>query len=174
MPERITNIEKGSAGQWNYTVSGTTPWRIYRDGRLLSTVTSTTFGIQTNDADEPPAIEVLDSTDSFTPVTVANPQYATLQWRGRPEAESYLIQRFDDPTYTDLITIPHDAVRYYSIDTGVIDDQDTGTFAVRVVDSEDVESDVIEFDVFIVRNPDPPSIDISYDEGTTTLTVSAS
>ena len=92
----IATVTKIGDFSYLYEWSGTSPFRVYRDGKQLfngETTTETSLIVYTSDLYEPPILEVLDANDVYTPQTMLYPPFITLQWRGVTDASYYIVER---------------------------------------------------------------------------------
>ena len=102
MAASITNIAQTGYTSWMYEWSGTSPFRVFREGIQVigqdgNTTTRTSYTFENSDTQEPPAIEVFDSTESASVAeTVTNPPVGIIQWRMVRAAAHYNIQRYVD------------------------------------------------------------------------------
>lgn len=179
MAAAITSITRIAPLTWKFVWSGTAPYYVVRNGVLIFSAATerTEWLFENDDNEEPPAIEVYDSTQVATALSqIANPPYGLLQWWHASSAAYYLVQKeVTDGAATYWKTVPplviDLGVGYYQYDTGVLDDETTTTFRVMAVDEQGGQNP-IEFDIPMVRNPDPPSISISYSASTGNATIS--
>ena len=178
MAATITNILKVSPGAWRYMWSGTAPYFVYRKGvALLQWTNLTQLIVEGTDDQEPPAIEVQDSTDLDSTVEqLNNPPYATLQWFMAENAQSYVVQQKHTTggveTWSTIRVLFERGHGYYVVATPILDDVTEHEFRVVAVDAVGNQT-AIGFTVFMVRNPDPPRVTMSYSAATGLLTVSA-
>ena len=180
----ITSIKKSGGASFTYEWTGVAPYRLYQSGVLLTdntiggtvldgaTTNSTSRVFQSTDKYEPPAIEVLDAEDG-TAQSIANPPYAILQWRGMSNAYSYKVYEKVGSSWKQRNTYLENGQGYYKHATGVLADCTAHEWKVQAFDVEGGASGELKFDVFMVRNPDPPRINIAWSETTHKFTVSA-
>lgn len=178
MATTLSPPTKAGPAAWRYAWSGTSPFYVYRDGKNvfgISSTTKTEWIFENRDPYEPPVVEVIDSTETTADVEqVEHPPYAILQWRGAANAVQYVLQEYDSDTglWKTWQSVRETGAGYYSFQTPVLDDQTTHTWRVVAMDAAENESYIVHT-LYMVRNPDPPTIDISYDAGTGDVTVSA-
>lgn len=180
MAASITSITKSATRGWIYTWTGTSPYHVYRSGKDVYgrpvTFTSATF--INDDNEEPPIIEVIDSTQTSANVqTFLYPTYAILQWRGAAWAQYYRVElKSTDGNgtvfYTEKQKIAHRTIGYYTFATGDLDDETDYDWRVVAIDSQGNENPV-HYQFFFVRSPAAPSISLSYSAATGNLTVAA-
>jgi len=186
MANRLTNIERIGYGVWRFTWSGTSPYRVYKDGRLVrgkmlgeddpyaETTTNTSMTVSTDDNDQPPQVEVLDSTDG-TANQVAYPPYASISWRGSEHADRYSIQEYSGGAWSEIASVRERGdAGYYLWQSQALTDCTTHQFRVFAVNDDDSESGEVDIDIEIVRNPATPDASYSYDSGTGNVTVTIS
>lgn len=178
MASSITSITKVAPGHWRYVWTGTSPYYVYKDGHLFFNATTRTEWIFDNTSNyEPPVIEVRDSTEATTTIEqLNNPPYATLQWFMAANAAYYIIQEYvtvgSSGSWVTRKNLFEDGSEYYTYQTPVLDDVTTATWRVLAVDKHNTYNPVT-FEIYMVRNPDPPDIALSYSAATGNLTVSA-
>lgn len=180
MAASITSVTKIAPLTWRYAWSGTAPFYVIRNGRLVHPfgTTKTSWIFQNEDNEEPPVVEVYDSTEaSMAADQLVNPPYALLQWWHATGAAYYVVQEQDNAsgvaTWTNRPPIVIDkGVGYYTFSTGTLDDETPTSFRVIAYDVNG-ETATIGFDIVMVRNPDAPSISLSYNAATGNLTASA-
>jgi len=159
------------AGVWRYTWTGTAPFRVFRYDtyEYQYTETELTELTVTSATTEPPAIEVFDSTETADPTGLTYPAKAILQWRGYKYASYYSIQKYNGSTYDEVSQVGETGRGYYQF-TAPIPSDDTATDVYRVV-NVDISGATTNTDVqvTIIRNPDPPLIEATYDSNTNTI-----
>ncbi len=175
MPIAFTNITKVGSQSWRFEWAATTsPYRVYWNGTLLDTVTALEYIIEENGyLTEPPALEVLDANDTDDAENIAYPPRLVIQWRQVSDVLSYGVREKVGATWTARATVGENNLGYYRHETPALDDITTADWRVVAIDSLGNESDPLEFDAFVVRNPDPPDITITYDPVNEELDVAA-
>jgi len=175
MAATITSITKTGYSSWLFTWTGTEPFYVWRDGVLvLDGVSDTETIIEGTDAEEPPAIQVLDSTETDDPLTVAYPPFGLLQWRGDAAVSYYRVDRYVGAAWVTYITVGESGDGgYYSAKTPALVDAVAAQWRIIAVDSVGNESEPLPFTFSITKHPDPPVIDMSYSDGTGLLTIEA-
>jgi hypothetical protein len=167
-------VETLAAGAWEYAWAGTAPFDVYRDGaQILDQTTRTALVVEGGDPYEPPALEVRDANDTGLAESVEYAPCLTFQWRGTANAEYYLIQQYSGGGWVTRKVLMESGRGYYQDTTGPLADATTHEWRVIAVDSQGGESQPLELDVLLVRNPPPPSIGITYNSGTGQITVAA-
>jgi hypothetical protein len=158
-------IEKTGAASWHFEWTATTaPYRIYLDGRLVSTVTSAEYDYEGRAyGTYPPPLEVLDANDSTTAQNLDYSPRLTLQWRGVTGTAYYVVEYYADAAWTRVdLQIPETGFGYYNYQTPVLTDVTTAQWRVLAVDAYANESDPLAFSALIVRNPDTPDVTMTY------------
>lgn len=179
MAGSITSITKPAPYSWKFVWTGTSPYYVIRKGVLVfpPSTTRTEWIFDHDDDQEPPVVEVYDSTQvSTASVQLTNPPYGMLQWWHAENAAYYLVQKeVTDGAATYWVNVPpliiDLGVGYYQYETPALSDETTTSYRVVAVDQNGAQN-LVEFDIPMVRNPDPPRITISYDAGTGNATVS--
>lgn len=168
---------KKSYGVWEYTWSGTAPFRVFSYGTytyLLEDSDETSIFLSSGNNVEPPAIAVFDSTETGDPEGVTYPSQVILQWRGYHYAASYRVEQETAPsTYTEIQNYAEDGRGYYKFTTQVsADDVETLSYRVVTIDKSGAETDT-DVERIVVRNPSPPLCTYTYNAGTGNLTIAA-
>lgn len=181
MAASIDTITNEGGARWRFEISGTQPFRWFLDGERIAFDNDDEDGaspttdriIEGEDTEEPPAVEILDSTETQTPENLLNPMRVKIQWRGVTGTDVYIISRKVDGIFTQIKAVGHDERRgYYQYQTPIYDNG-TETFRIVADDGRGNTSTPLDYDVFIVRNPAPPSISASYSPVTGDLTISS-
>jgi len=172
---RIIDVEKIGAQSWRYTwAEGLSPYSIWYKGILWDRVDATEYIIEeTGAANEPPAIEVLDSSPGATAEQELYPPLLILQWRGVDGVDRYQIQEKVFGTWTTRHTVLETGLGYYQYKTPALADVTLAKWRVRAIDEWDNPSAALNFDAFIVSNPEPPAITMTYDSGTGLVTIAS-
>lgn len=180
----INRVKKVGASAWRFNYSGTGPYSIYYRGSLLEEGREEDWYIYDGlglEA-EPPALEIIDSTQSESDVaTVQRPGNGILQWRRQLDANFYKVQKFVSSVWVNFFPIIiEDGRGYYQFDTGQLFDNavllaapSSDLFRVIVVDGQGNESVEIEFELIGRRIPDPLEVTVTYDEITNKFTIAA-
>ena len=158
-----------------YTWSGTAPYTVYLKGdAVLQNTDQTEYTAQWTDAlVEPPAIEVIDSTESAATLQqVLHSPKITLQFRGRRTNSYYVAQLWDGAAWAYDVTIIEDGRGYYQVDAGFCETADY-LFRVTPYDASGTAGTPLQFSIFHHTNPTPPELSYTYDSGTGNLTVDA-
>lgn len=167
-------IEKVQAETWRFEWTGTAPFRIHRNGLLEETTDNLNKTIEfPDDSEEPPALEVLDANDTATPENFKNPVFARIQWRSVPNTDLYFVQQKVGTSFLSRQSFTDNGEGYFKFDSEPLVDEANTDFRVIAVDKTGNQSAVVDFDTFIVRNPDPPKITIVFNSGTTSFDISA-
>jgi len=153
---------------------GLSPYSIWYKGILWDRVDATEYIIEeTGAANEPPAIEVLDSSPGATAEQELYPPLLILQWRGVDGVDRYQIQEKVFGTWTTRHTVLETGLGYYQYKTPALADVTLAKWRVRAIDEWDNPSAALNFDAFIVSNPEPPAITMTYDSGTGLVTIAS-
>lgn len=157
-----------------YYWSGVAPYDVWLDGvKVLAGSTLTNYAAQTTDGttNPLPAIEVLDSTDT---ITAESKQYSPLvyfQWRGQSDASYYQVQQNIDAAWTPMAMIKEDGGGYYNFESTAQTDGIDAEFRVVPFDTRGYQGLPLPVTHRVTRNPAPPAVAYSYDDGTGNLTV---
>lgn len=159
---------------WKFLLSGTAPFTLYGPGGQIGAETSETSIILEGDDDyEPPLLQILDSASTDTVYETENPSVICLQWRGDSSHSYYEVQESVAGTWTHRRIMVENGQGYYEYQTLPLDDVTTATWRVLAYDSQENVGRSMEFNVLVVRNPEPPVVWITYNAVTGNATVSA-
>ena len=167
-------VEKLATLAWMYTWAGTAPFDVWLSGEKVRNQTSdTTIIVEGADSEEPPAIEVRDANDTGLAESQEYSPLLTFQWRGNTDSIRYLVQESVSSVWTTRKPIRESGLGYYRDTTLALADATAANWRVIAEDESGNQSQPLLIEVFIVRNPSPPSIDITYSSGTGLATVAA-
>lgn len=172
----IPTTERLGSYAVKYSWSGTAPYDVYQDGKLVLDQTSLTQYIaQTTDGttNPLPAIEILDDTDTVTADSILYSPRVRFQWRGQSDAVLYIVQEYVSGTWTARGSVNEDGRGYYDFETQALADDTTAQWRVLPQDNNGYQGEPLPFSFYVVRNPAPPAVTFSYSAGTSNLTVSA-
>lgn len=180
MAASITSISKVAPFTWRFAWSGTSPFYVVRNGRpvFVPNTTKTEHIFDHDDNEEPPIVEVYDSTETESAsAQMVNPPYMLMQWYHATDAKYYIAQQRETvgsnyQWITRKPTIFARGVGYYQFATPMLDDESEHVWRIMALDDIGNSSQV-EFTMTMVRNPDAPGISLAYNAGTGNLTVSA-
>ncbi len=149
---------------------GSPTYRIYRDGVLVSTQTTTEYTLTISDG-YAPVIEILDDATEAQP---AFPGVLVLGWRNDADAAQYKIEEYAAGVWVLRETVVLDSeVAWQSYTTPALADETSHTWRVTPVDAAGNSGTAISFVVLMVRHPDVPDVLMTYSSGTAQVTVSA-
>ena len=180
MAQRITTVVRLDAnGTWQYEFTGTPPFALYRLGRLLAPTTfeDVDAGYTTNDTTrifidgteyEPPMLEVLDSTDSYTPDNVLYPAYLILQWREAANAVQYRVDRYVGAAWVRQQYITASNAGYYTYETPALIDGESYQYRVVPINAAGDDLIPVAYSTDMVTIPEAPSVVISCAAGVVT------
>ena len=174
----FSDITRVGGSAWKFTPVGTAPFNYYLRGKLiipLSLATSVVVNHPEGSTTEPPALEVIDSTETDLPDSTQYPGYLTIQWEQVDEAEYYLVQRTESAAWVDKAQVRESGLGYYKHTTGTIPDGSSEAWRVVAVDSDGNDSEALSMTFTMICHPDPPDIELSYEliTGVGYVTVSA-
>lgn len=166
----FNSIQNIGINQWQFSWSGTAPFRVYLDGVYFGETSSTSLSISyRKNGDEAPALEIYDSTDSTVAQNTLYPSRMNLQWRGISGVFYYRIDQYVDSEWTEIDRIPHSGEGYYLYLTEKLADETEHQFRIVAVTNDGGESLPLSFPGFIIKNPDPPQVNFSYAAGQLTI-----
>jgi len=175
MSATVTSITKAGSYAWRYDYSGTSPFDIYYNGEVIaSQTTDTAIILNHTDAYEPPALEIIDADDTDTPESVRYSPLFIGQFRGDPDMSYYLVEQYVDAAWTQIAQIPEDGLGgYRKFQSTALADVTTHSFRVTPYDADDNAGYPLQYDIFMIRNPEPPSVTVTYAAGTITIAARA-
>ncbi len=150
---------------WKFTwTAGTPDYEIWLDGILLDTVTPEEFiftcpGFDSN----PPPLEIVEV--SQIPDSEIHPPFLILQWREITLAKYYVLQFFTGVIFQIQKFIIGDLTGYIKEETPPQLDDTEVQWRITTLDEFDNAGASINFIVDIVKNPDPPAVNITFAAG---------
>lgn len=146
---------------------------LWQDGVFLFSTGAASAQVPTQ-VPSSPVFSVLDDPD-VAPVNVF-PASVVLQWQ-RPvdlAVLEYLVEEFVAAAWVERARIKAEADLWqYSFRSRALEDVTTHQFRVTPLGVNGNAGTPREYSVFMVRNPDPPAVEYSYDPDTKEITVSA-
>ena len=168
-------LSRGVEDTYRFTWSSTLPtptYYIFRDGVALTPGgTTETELIVSAPSGEGVIVEVLDDANA-RPTRVFSGR-ATLGWDASAGAGKYRVEEFVASAWTLRQLVFDTEKSWYTWQSIVLADSTSHRFRVVPVGLNGVDGMPIDFDIFIVRYPDPAEAVQSYDAGTGLLTLSA-
>ena len=155
------SIQQISDTTWLFSWSGAGPWNIYLEGVLLKGNTTATTHELTGGSIDAPSLEVVLTTDEAQNVTYA--PRIVLQWEKSSDSAAYRIYSYISSTWKQVGRITESGnQRYYRYTTPSIADGTTYNYRVVPVNKYETEGTPLSFEVFHVRNPRTPAVDVTY------------
>jgi hypothetical protein len=144
-------------------------YRVYRNGRLVMQ-TRRSSAVFAMPAGEPHMIEILDSV-ADVPKKYGRP-FAHLGWSATATATHYIVEQYVDDEWVLVATVQETGKqRWHSLLSALADDT-THQFRVTAVSRAGTGTPTT-VSYTLVRAPDPPYVDVTYDSGTGNVTVAA-
>lgn len=140
---------------------------IYLDGNLIAETKQTEYTIAVN-LDEVSLIEILDDPDA-SPMQVF-PGKARLGWFFVEGTDYYRVDEYINETWVERRRLPENN-GYLQWESRFLEDGQTHLFHVVPIGINGNEGEAKQFAVLMVRRPDVPDVDYSYNEGTGNVTV---
>ena len=154
-----------SQWMWSYTSGIADPtFRVWHHGDLIDESERTDALI---DSVTEPVVEVFD--DTTEPNQVAYPGRAVLQWYSIVGAGWYKIEQFVSGSWTLRDYLQDYGLGWYSWRSDWLDDVTTHQFRVTPMDADRNAGTAVAFSIFICRNPDTPTVALSYASGNLTV-----
>lgn len=170
-PVDLTTIKMGFVSSLTPPI----PFRVYSGGALIASWSApTTAGeiLLTIPPGDAPFVEVLD-------VACANPKVAypgriTLQWTAVSGAARYRIDEYVASVWTERSTLADNGEGSFSWVSRWLEDVTTHQFRIVPISSAANEGTPITQTVLMVRHPNPPDVEYTYDGAVDqTVTISA-
>jgi hypothetical protein len=172
--ESVTQVGVDSweiAWSSDQVIDANNPYRVYEDGVLIATQTAETLVVQASAARRP-VYEILDDADAVP--QPGYPAYAILSWYLDEDAAFYRIEQFDGSTWNVVATIALDLSTSFQFwESPILADLSTAQYRVRGIDGAGNDGTAVEFTVFMVRHPDAPDVEMSFNSGPRTVTIAA-
>mgnify|MGYP007083423847 FL=1 len=150
-----------SRWEFSYSSDQASPtFRVYHEGLLIDESARTTVQVQ---SDTEPVIEVYDATT--TPSQWTYPGRVRLQWYHQADADAYRVYEYVNSTWLERITLQDHGPAYHQWQSRWLSDVTTAQFRVVALDTLRNEGTEVDLNVFIVRNPDPPQVTVTYSGG---------
>lgn len=140
------------------------PFRVYMGGALIASWTAPTTAGEINltiPEGDSPFVEVLDT--ACQNPEIAFPGRVTLQWTTVSGAGSYRIDEYVDSVWTARATLTDNGEGSFSWISRWLEDVTTHQFRVVPISSALNEGTPISLPILMVRHPDPPSVEYTYD-----------
>lgn len=157
---------------WTSDLTPPVDFRVYREGRLVSSFTSATGAgelLLSIPSGDHPFIEILDD-DNAIP-SIAFPGRPTLQWLSVSGTSYYRVDEYVSAVWTERRIIPEDGRGVYRFQTRWLPDVTQAQFRVVPVGENGNEGTAKAFTFTVVRHPDQPSVSYTYSSGTAKVTI---
>jgi len=154
---------------WTSNLDDPTFW-VYRNG-VLATVTKATSVTWSVDPAEELVVEVLD--DANAKPARSFPGRFTLHWQGTAGVDHYRIEESVSGVWTTRGRVADIGQNYFRWVSRWLEDETTHQFRIIPVGTNKNEGTPKTFSALMVRNPDVPDVNWSYDAGTKKVTISA-
>lgn len=154
--------------RWETDLRG--PFSIYLDGVEVKTTYAKRSIVHVDD--EHSVIDVLSAEETEDVDPVASARFR-LRWSAATLADYYRVQRYIDSSWTTIAEIPDRGQSAFEFVTGPLDDDQSHQFRVYAVRTNGTPSAALEIIREMVRDPDPPDVDLAYNDGSGTVTISA-
>ncbi len=157
-----------------YAWTGTAPFDIWCNGeKILNQTTTTSTVVQFPSETVPHAIEVRDADSVGVANSVKYSPRIRLQWRGQSGVDYYKVQAYLSAEWSTRQIVRENGKGYYMFTTIAQADASTVQWRIVPVDYRKYEGEPVTFSHYVVRNPEPPDVALSYAAGTGLLTVAA-
>lgn len=156
---------------WSSSLGGTPTFYVYANGLLVQTSTATSwtwFGVRGRQV----VIEVFDVAPPHTPAAVPAGQ-TRLCWYEQDGVEEWSVEQMVAGVWTEVLVLPDTDNWFYTYLSDYLADGAFHRFRVRPVFNLTHYGEPLEFGVFMVRHPDTPAVDYTYNSGPKTLTIAA-
>lgn len=148
---------------------GTPTFYVWKDGRFYASTTAATLIVPVPEGSYP-VFDVFD--DAADQPTWTLPDTLLLQWAGLgSSAASYRVEQYVGAAWVTRSIEPERGRAYYQWRSPRLADQTACQFRVVAVGPDGNETVSATYAATMVRQPDPPAVALSYDEGTGDVTV---
>jgi hypothetical protein len=152
-------------------ISDANPYRIYQDGVLIATQTAASLVVQAP-ASQVPVFEILDDADAVP--QPGYPAYSILSWTLDDDVSLYRIEEYDGAAWNEVATVSPDRTSsFQSWQSETLDDLSTTQYRVLGIDAAGNEGTPTTFTVFMVRHPDAPDVEMTFNTSPRTVTIAA-
>lgn len=157
---------------WSSNLSDQT-FRVYQDGTLIAQTTDTSI-LLVVPAGSNPVIDVLDDDTPDAPgASTRRSGHVTLIWPDIADTASYLVEHNDGGGWVELGTVEDDGSSQFQFRTGYLADMTTHQFRITPTGTNGNTGSVVTVSLLMVRHPDPPAVESTWDSGTSTFTVAS-
>lgn len=157
---------------WETTAPAPLVFRVYVGGVLVASIPSSTSSASTIlhiGAGDSPFVEVLDNACSLPAIAFSG--RITLNWEAITGTAVYSVLERIGLSYSERQRFPATNAANYRFETRWLEDCTEHDFRVIPYASDGTAGDNMDFSVLMVRHPDVPDVEFSYDAETSLLTV---
>lgn len=152
-------------------ISASNPYRVYQDGVLIAVQTAASIVVQAP-AGQVPIFEILDDSESVP--QPGFPGYAIVSWALDTDVSRYRVEEYDGADWNEVAIVSPDlTTSFQSWQSETIDDLATKQYRVIGIDAAGNEGTATVFAFLMVRHPDAPDVDMTFDSGPGTVTIAA-
>lgn len=153
--------------QWETALSG--PFYVWRDGQLV-TVTHSNSVYIASDRDREDVIFDVFATPTERPLFVRSNRLK-IEWTATTLTREYRVERNIASVWTTQATIKEDGQSQYAYRTFALDDDTLQQLRVIPVGTNGEDGTALTLTAETVRHPDPPFLDITFNDTAATLTI---
>jgi hypothetical protein len=171
MAVSITRAQQTSPTTWRVEWSSDQSdpvFYVWQDGLLINT-TSSGSQLFTVAAGESLVVEIFDAATERP--EAAFPGRLTLGWYATPATAAYRVDYFADGTWIQQARVREDGRGYYAWRSAFLADVTTHLFRVVPIGNNGNAGAPLVFSVLMVRHPDAPNSDFSYDAGSGVVSI---
>lgn len=143
---------------------------VYRNGAFVRYTRGVSEVFTIPGGNETLIVQVLDDAALQA---IAAETTAELTWPAVAGARAYRVEENVDAAWVLRATIADEGLAEHKFRTGPLTDLATHNFRVTSIGANDNESSPVATSVSIPRNPDPPEVAYSFDNGTKVVTIAA-
>ena len=155
--------------RWETLLRG--PFSVYMDGVLVKT-TYQRRAILHVDPDEFPAFDVLTAEETAD-LDDARSARLMLEWYASTLADYYRVQQYIDAAWVTIAEIPDQGQDAFTFVTDALADDTEHQFKVYPMRSGGAAGTELSITRMMIRDPDPPDVDVEYNDTAGTVTISA-
>ena len=162
-------------GYGTFTLNGSTYDEAGTGGTVVKNITSITFKLElaSNDTEEPPLVEIIDSTEDASLLTgLYFAPRVSLQWRGHPDLAVYKIEEYIASTWTEILTLKEPGTGgYYLWVSSIRTDADSLIFRIGGYDTAGNASTLVTTTSTLIAKPAVPTLTYTLNGGDDTIDI---
>lgn len=152
-------------------IDASNPYRVYQDGVLISVQVAASLVVQAP-AGQVPVFEILDDAEAVP--QPGFPGYSILSWELDTDVSFYRIEQFDGADWNEVAVVAPDlTTSFQSWQSPTLEDLSETQYRVLGIDAAGNEGTPTTFEVLMVRHPDAPDVEMTFNATPGTVTIAA-